>query len=73
MPLIQLPDYISDDTCLVENPSILRDGTIHELLCVLEWTKAYKITVNPKKSLTSILPPEILSQRSKYFSIIIHF
>ena len=41
------PDYL---VIHAVNLSILRDNVNHELLRVLEWTKANKITVNSKKS-----------------------
>ena len=40
-----------------DDPLILSDKTNHELHSVLEWTKASKITVNPKKSSAVTLHP----------------
>ena len=40
-----------------DNSLILRDKTNYELQSGLEWTKASKITVNPKKSSAVTLHP----------------
>ena len=39
-------------------PSTLREKINYELLNVLEWTKANKITLNPPKSSVLIIPPK---------------
>ena len=55
------PRLFADDTCQVihaVNRSILCDNVNHELLSILEWIKANKIAVNPKKSSALILPPK---------------
>ena len=50
--LFSKPRLFADDTCLViqaSNPSSLEKSVNRELVNVCEWTKANKITVNPKK------------------------
>ena len=51
----------ADNTCLVVcalNPSTLCEKMNYKLLNVLKRIKANKITVNPRKSSVSIIPPE---------------
>ena len=43
------------------NPSLLENSVNRELVNVYEWTKANKITVNPKKTSVIIIPPKATS------------
>ena len=55
------PRLFADDTCLVihaANPRTLLEKINIELLNVHKWTKANKITINPKKSSALIIPPK---------------
>ena len=55
------PRLFADDTCLVihaANPRTLQEKINIELLNVHKWTKANKITLNPKKSSALIVPPK---------------
>ena len=61
--LNSIPRLFADDTCLVidsANPGLLRDNIIKELQKVHIWTNADTITVNPKKTMTLIIPPKII-------------
>ena len=62
--LFSKPRLFADDTCLViqaPNPSLLENSVYRELVNVYEWTKANKITVNPKKTSVLIIPPKATS------------
>ena len=62
--LFSKPRLFADDTCLViqaPNPSLLENSVNRELVNVYEWTKANKITVNPKKTSVLIIPPKATS------------
>ena len=55
------PRLFADDTCLVihaANPRTLQEKINIKLLNVHKWTKANKITLNPKKSSALIIPPK---------------
>ena len=57
-----MPKLFADDTCLLVHapkPLTLREKMNYELLNVLEWTKANKITVNLQKSSVLIIPSKI--------------
>ena len=43
------------------NPLLLENSVNRELVNVYEWTKAKKITVNPKKTSVLIIPPKATS------------
>ena len=60
--LNSIPRIFADDTCLVihsANPDLLRSNITGELRKVHIWTNANTITVNPKKTMTLIIPPKI--------------
>ena len=60
--LCSTPRLFADDTCLVvyaSKPSTLCEKMNYELLNMLEWTKANKITVYLQKSSVLIIPPKI--------------
>ena len=62
--LFSKPRLFADDTYLVihaPNPSLLENSVNRELVNVYEWTKANKITVNPKKTSVLIIPPKATS------------
>ena len=62
--LFSKPRLFADDTCLViqaPNPSLLENSVNRELVNVYEWTKANKITVNPKKTSVLVIPPKATS------------
>ena len=62
--LFSKPRLFADDTCLViqtSNSSLLENSVNRELVNIYEWTKANKITVNPKKTSVLIIPPKATS------------
>ena len=62
--LFSNPRLFADDTCLViqaSNLLLLENSVNRELVNVYEWTKANKITVNPKKTSVLIIPPKATS------------
>ena len=60
--LNSIPRLFAHDTCLVihsANLDLLKYNITSELQKVHIWTNANTITVNPKKTLTLIMPPKI--------------
>ena len=55
------PMLFADDTCIVihqSNQTALTEEANRELVNVHKWTQANKITVNPQKSSSLVIPPK---------------
>ena len=55
------PRLFADDTCIIihqSNQTALTEETNRELANVHKWTQANKITVNPQKSSSLVIPPK---------------